>query len=63
MRSQLHNQGSLSELKVNIEEEIVTAIKNMSANTGISVDDLVVIALKRYRSAHTDYEKLSPEYE
>lgn len=56
MKSQKHNQGELKELKVNIEKDIVDAFQKMEKNTKIPVADLVVIALKRFRSAHSDYE-------
>jgi fructose-1,6-bisphosphatase/sedoheptulose 1,7-bisphosphatase-like protein len=56
MKSQKHNQGELKELKVKIEKEVVDAFAKMSENTKIPVEDLVVIALKRFRSAHSDYE-------
>jgi fructose-1,6-bisphosphatase/sedoheptulose 1,7-bisphosphatase-like protein len=56
MKSQKHNQGELKELKVKIEKEVVDAFAKMSENTKIPVEELVVIALKRFRSAHSDYE-------
>ena len=56
MKSQVHNQGELKELTVKIEKEVVEAIQRMSQNTGYAVDDLVVIALKRFRASHADYE-------
>ena len=56
MKSQVHNEGELKELKVNVEKEVVEAIERMSKNTGYSVDELVVIALKRFRASHADYE-------
>jgi len=60
MKDQKHNQGELRELKVKIEKDIVDAFELMSKNSSISIDDLVVIALKRYRSSHSDLEKRSP---
>ncbi len=56
MKSQKHNQGELKELKVKIEKDVVESFTKMSENTKIPVDELVVIALKRFRSAHSDYE-------
>ncbi|MFZ4712852.1 MAG: hypothetical protein ACOYL6_04020 [Bacteriovoracaceae bacterium] len=61
MKSQKHNQGELKELKVKIESDVVEAFAKMSENTKISVDELVVIALKRFRSAHSDYENSNRE--
>lgn len=56
MKSQKQNQGELTELKVNIDKDVVEAFKKMEKNTKISLADLVVIAMKRFRSAHSDYE-------
>ena len=56
MKSQKQNQGELAELKVNIDKDVVEAFKKMEKNTKISLADLVVIAMKRFRSAHSDYE-------
>jgi len=56
MKSQQHNQGELKELKVKIEREIVETLERMSQNTGITLDELVVIALKRFRASHGDYD-------
>ena len=56
MRGQVHNQGELQELKVNIEKDVVLAMDKMAQNTGYSLDELVVIALKRFRESHSDYE-------
>lgn len=60
MKSQKHNQGELKELTVKIESKVVEDVELMSKNTGIPVDDLVVIALKRFRSSHLDYLKQVP---
>ncbi|EQC51523.1 hypothetical protein [Bacteriovorax sp. DB6_IX] len=57
MKGQVHNQGELKELKVEIEKSVVEAIEKMAANTGYSLNELVVIALKRFRASHSDYEK------
>lgn len=56
MKSQKHNGGELKELTVNIEKNVVESLMRMSKGSGISVDDLVVIALKRFRASHSDYE-------
>lgn len=55
MKSQKHNQGELKELKVNIEKEVVENFAKMAENTKIPVADLVVVALKRFTAAHSDY--------
>ncbi|PIP91138.1 MAG: hypothetical protein COW01_05660 [Bdellovibrionales bacterium CG12_big_fil_rev_8_21_14_0_65_38_15] len=63
MKSQLHNKGELKELKVVIEKDIVDTLERMSANTGITLDELVVIALKRFRASHGDYDGTTPKAE
>ncbi len=61
MKGQEHNQGDLKELKVQIEKWVVDEIQKMSTNTNIPVEDLVVIALKRYIDSHADYRGLAPK--
>lgn len=56
MKSQKQNQGELKELKVNIDKDVVEAFAKMEKNTKIPLADLVVIAMKRFRSSHSDYE-------
>ncbi|MFN8369368.1 MAG: hypothetical protein U0T83_01950 [Bacteriovoracaceae bacterium] len=56
MKSQKQNQGELKELKVKIEKDVLESVERMAKNGQMSVDDLVVIALKRYRSAHSDLD-------
>jgi fructose-1,6-bisphosphatase/sedoheptulose 1,7-bisphosphatase-like protein len=56
MKTQVQNQGELKELKVMIEKEVVESFDRMSKVSGVSVADLVVIALKRYRSSHSDWD-------
>lgn len=60
MKSQIHNQGELKELVVKIEKDVVESIERMSQVSGMSMDELVVIALKRFRSSHCDYEGKTP---
>lgn len=55
MKSQKQNEGELKDLVVKIEKKVAEDLELMSKNSGISVDDIVVIALKRFRSSHTDY--------
>ncbi|MCK6594232.1 MAG: hypothetical protein L6Q33_03460 [Bacteriovoracaceae bacterium] len=57
MKGQLHNQGELKELKVKIEKEIVDSVERMAKNSNLTIDEIVVIALKRYRASHTDLDK------
>ena len=57
MKSRKYNQGELTELKINIEKEVIEVFKKMAQNTGIPLADLVVIALKRFRHHHADYEE------
>ncbi len=60
MKSQKHNQGELKELTVKIEEKVAQDLELMSKNTGMPIADIVVIALKRFRSSHLDYLKQVP---
>ena len=60
MKSQKHNEGDLKELSVKIEKQVYEDLEKMVKNTNIPMNDLVVIALKRFRSSHMDYLKLTP---
>lgn len=60
MKSQKHNQGELKEITVKIEKEIVEDFEKMVKNTNIPMSELVVIAMKRFRSSHADYLKTVP---
>ena len=60
MKSQKHNQGDLKEITVKIESKVAEDLEIMSKNTGMPVADIVVIALKRFRSSHLDYLKQVP---
>lgn len=60
MKSQKHNEGDLKDLAVKIDKEVVESIERMSSVSGISVDEIVVVALKRFRSSHADYEGKVP---
>lgn len=60
MKSQKHNEGELKEIKVKIEKNVVEDFEKMVAYTNIPLEDLVVVALKRFRASHNDYLKLVP---
>ena len=60
MKSQKHNQGELKEMSIKIEKEVAEDFEKMVKNTNIPLSDLVVIAMKRFRSSHTDYLKIVP---
>ncbi len=57
MKSQKQNVGELKEVKVMIEKKVAEDFELMAKNSGIKIDELVVIALKRFRSSHLDYLK------
>ena len=54
MKTQVHNQGKLKELTVNIEEGVFESLEEMSKQSSLTMDDIVVIALKRYRASHAE---------
>ena len=60
MKSQIHNNGELKNLNINIESNVVESIEAMAKAAGVSVDEIVVIALKRYRSSHAELEGKAP---
>lgn len=63
MKSQVHNQGELKELNVKIEKEVLESFERMTKASGLSMADMVVIAMKRYRSSHSDWDVKSPKSE
>ena len=56
MKSQVHNQGELKDLNIKVEKEVVESFERMMKTSGLSMADLVVIAMKRYRSSHSDWD-------
>ena len=60
MKSQKHNEGELKEITVKIEKKTAEDLELMSKNTGMPTADIVVIALKRFCSSHSDYLKQVP---
>ncbi|MBC75769.1 MAG: hypothetical protein CME64_07120 [Halobacteriovoraceae bacterium] len=62
MKSQQHNQGELKELTVNIEAQLSEDLEKMSKNSGLPIDELVTIAVKRFRSSHADYMGIDLDY-
>lgn len=56
MKSQKHNEGELCEFKLMIDKCLVDSFYRMSKNSKIPVEDLVTIALKRFRASHSDYD-------
>ena len=60
MKTQKHNQGELKTLSVKIEKDVADTVEKMAKNAGIPVDELVVIALKRYKSSHAELEGKLP---
>lgn len=61
MKTQVHNQGELKELKVMIEQAVVESIQRMADRSQMSVDEIVVIALKRFRASHAELEGKAPK--
>jgi len=63
MKSQKHNEGQLKEIKVSIEKDVVEAFEKMAERSGVSLSEMVVVALKRYRSSHSELEGNCPSAE
>ncbi len=61
MKTQTHNQGELKELTVKIESDVVDSLTVMSQQSSMSIDDIVVIALKRYRASHAELLGKAPK--
>ena len=55
MKTQTHNEGKVAELTVTIEENLIKDLQTMTKNSDLDENEIVAIALKRFRSAHADY--------
>ncbi|MAZ49273.1 MAG: hypothetical protein CME65_11985 [Halobacteriovoraceae bacterium] len=62
MKSQKHNQGETAELKVQIEKNLIEDLQTMSKNSDIPIEDIVAIAIKRFKSSHADYMGIKLDY-
>lgn len=56
MKNQVYNKGELEELKVKIDKDTKQAFDRMAKHTKIPLEDLLVIAMKRFRASHGDYD-------
>ena len=63
MKTQKHNQGELAELKLMIEKQLVEDIALMAENSSYTQEEIVAIALKRFRTHHADYMHVVPKLE
>lgn len=61
MKTQKHNQGELKEVTFKIEKEVAESLEIMSKNSKLSIDEIVVIAIKRFRASHMDYLGKNPD--
>lgn len=50
------------DLSVKIEAQIISDVNLMAKNSGKSVEEIVTVALKRFRSAHADYMGIDLNY-
>ncbi|MBD66885.1 MAG: hypothetical protein CME62_16905 [Halobacteriovoraceae bacterium] len=50
------------ELTVKIDKQLIADLELMSKNSGKQVDDLVAVAIKRFRSSHADYMGIKLDY-
>lgn len=62
MKTQKHNEGELAELSVEIEKKVVEDFYLMAQNSGLPLEELVVVALKRFRSSHADYMDIKLDF-
>ena len=62
MKPEQQGQLEISELKVRVEKQLITDLEIMAKNSGMSIDELVSIAVKRFRSSHADYMGIDLDY-
>ena len=63
MKTQKHNQGPLKDLKVKIEEDVYESLLRMADNSELTIDEIVVISLKRFRASHAELLGKAPTVE
>lgn len=56
MKSQTYNKGELKELKIMIDKETMESFERMAKHTDTPIQDLIVVAMKRFRSSHGDFD-------
>ena len=61
MKDQKHNFGELAKLEVQIEKKLLESIQSMAEKCGCPLDEIVAMALKRYRVSHSDLENKNPD--
>lgn len=61
MKTQKYNVGELAVFSVEIEQKLIESIKKMSEKSGININDIVTVALKRFKASHTELENQTPE--
>lgn len=62
MKTQEHNKGELQEISVKIEKKLAEDLKVMAENSNLSEDEIIAIALKRFRSSHADYMNIKLDF-
>jgi uncharacterized protein (DUF736 family) len=55
-------KGEVAELNVKIEVQLVKDLETMAKNSGFTIDEIVNVAIKRYRSSHADYMGINLDY-
>ncbi len=63
MKNEKSNQESHVKLTLSIEKELALVLTTMSKNSGMSEDEIVTIALKRFRASHAELEGCAPRIE
>lgn len=62
MKTQEHNKGELQEISIKIEKKLAEDLKIMAENSNLSEDEIITIALKRFRSSHADYMNIKLDF-
>ena len=61
MKSQKYNTGELKELTINIEKQVAETVLSMAEVKGTDVNEIIVIALKRFIASHAELEGKVPK--
>ncbi len=62
MKTEEKENVEVADLNVKIDIKIIEDVNLMSKNSGLSVEEIVTTALKRFRSSHADYMGIDLNY-
>jgi hypothetical protein len=62
MKTDVKEVVEVADLRVKIDAKVLEDVNLMSKNSGLSVEEIITTALKRFRSSHADYMGIDLNY-